>query len=72
MEVTVQEAKTQLSRLLRRVEAGEEITIRRGREPVAVLRKAPPKAGKRKIWGDVKISIGPEFDEPLEDFEPYS
>ena len=26
MDVTVQEAKTQLSRLLRRVEAGEEIT----------------------------------------------
>lgn len=37
-----------------------------------MLRKAPPKAAKRKIWGDLDGSIGPEFDEPLEDFEPYS
>ena len=72
VEVTVQEAKTQLSRLLRRVEAGEEITIRRGKEPVAVLSKAPPRAGGRRIWGDVRISMGPDFDEPLEDFESYA
>ncbi|MGP4056103.1 type II toxin-antitoxin system Phd/YefM family antitoxin [Mycobacterium sp. 4D054] len=37
MEVGVHEAKTNLSRLLRRVEAGEEITIIRGGEPVAVM-----------------------------------
>ena len=71
VEVTVQEAKTQLSRLLRRVEAGEEITIRRGKEPVAVLSRAPREPGRRRIWGDVRISMGPDFDEPLEDFEPY-
>lgn len=35
--VTVQEAKTHLSKLLREVEAGEEIEIRRGDAPVAVL-----------------------------------
>lgn len=69
MDVTVQEAKTQLSALLRRVEAGEEITIRRGREPVAVLVRAPRPAGKRKIWGDLEGRIGPEFDAPLPDFD---
>ncbi len=72
MEVTVQEAKTQLSRLLRRVEAGEEVLIRRGREPVAMLVRAPPKAGRRQIWGTLDGALGPEFDELPEGFEHYS
>ena len=72
MEVTVQEAKTQLSRLLRRVEAGESIVIRRGREPVAMLVRAPARAGSRTIWGDLDGSIGPEFDELPEGFAPYA
>jgi prevent-host-death family protein len=71
MEVTVQEAKTHLSRLLRRVEAGETVTIRRGREPVAMLVRAPRPAGRRNIWGNLEGEIGPDFDDPLEDFEPY-
>ncbi len=69
--MTVQEAKTQLSRLLRRVEAGESIVIRRGREPVAMLVRAPPKRGRREIWGDLEGAIGPDFDELPEGFEPY-
>jgi len=72
MEVTVQEAKTQLSRLLRRVEAGESITIRRGREPVAMLVRAPSKQGRRRIWGDLEGSIAPEFDELPDDLAPYA
>jgi prevent-host-death family protein len=72
MEVTVQEAKTQLSRLLRRVEAGESITIRRGREPVAMLVRAPAKPGSRQIWGGLKGSIGPDFDALPDDFSPYA
>lgn len=72
MEVTVQEAKTQLSRLLRRVEAGESVLIRRGREPVAMLVRAPARPGQREIWGDLEGSLGPEFDELPEGFEPYA
>jgi prevent-host-death family protein len=72
MEVTVQEAKTQLSRLLRRVEAGESITIRRGREPVAMLVRAPAKPGHRQIWGDLQGTLGPEFDELPDDLAPYA
>lgn len=67
----MQEAKTQLSRLLRRVEAGESVTIRRGREPVAMLVRLPARPGQRQIWGDLDGSIGPEFDELSEGFEPY-
>lgn len=70
MEVTVQQAKTHLSRILRRVEAGEEVLIRRGRQPVALVVPAP-KQGKREIWGDLEGELGPDFDAPLEDFEPY-
>ena len=35
---TVHQAKTNLSELLRRVEAGEEVVIARGKKPVAVLK----------------------------------
>jgi prevent-host-death family protein len=72
MDVTVQEAKTHLSRLLRRVEAGESVTIRRGSEPVAMLVRAPAREGARRIWGDLDGSIGPEFDEVPVDLAPYA
>jgi prevent-host-death family protein len=72
MEVTVQEAKTQLSQLLRRVEAGEEIVIRRGREPVAMLVRAPAKPGRRQIWGDLTGKMAEDFDELPEDFAPFA
>ncbi|USQ78424.1 type II toxin-antitoxin system Phd/YefM family antitoxin [Ornithinimicrobium faecis] len=71
MEVTVQEAKTHLSRLLRRVEAGETVVIRRGRTRVAVLGPAPVITERRNIWGDLDGELTSEFDEPLDDFEPY-
>jgi prevent-host-death family protein len=35
--VTVHQAKTQLSKLIARAEAGEEIVIARGREPAVKL-----------------------------------
>lgn len=72
MEVTVQEAKTQLSRLLRRVEAGEEVVIRRGPERVAVLVRAPAKPGTREIWGDLEGSMAPDFDETPPEFDAYT
>ena len=71
MEVTVQEAKTQLSQLLRRVEAGEEVVIRRGRHPVAMLVRAPEKAGARQIWGDLEGSMSADFDRVPADFNGY-
>ena len=72
MEVTVQEAKTQLSRLLRRVEAGESVLIRRGREPVAMLVRAPARPGRRSIWGDLDGSIGPDFNDLSDGFDAYT
>ena len=70
MEVSVQEAKTHLSRLLRRVEAGEEIVIRRGPQPIAMLVRAPVPAGRRQIWGDLEGAMAEDFDDLPDDFGP--
>lgn len=68
MEVNVHEAKTHLSRLLKRVEAGEEITISRAGVPVARLIAAGPVNGQR-LLGSMKgqIYMAEDFDAPLPD-----
>ena len=67
--VSVHTAKTQLSRLLVRVEAGEVIMIARGRTPVAKLVPIAPKAKREFGAMRGKINIGPEFFEPLPEDE---
>lgn len=63
--VSVHAAKTHLSQLLARVEAGEVITIARGKVPVAKLVPIVRK-GKREFGAmRGKFSVGPEFFEPL-------
>jgi prevent-host-death family protein len=68
--VTIHATKTNLSKLLARVEAGEEIVIARGKTPIARLTPvhAPP-ASRR--FGAMKgiVSLGPEFFEPMTDGE---
>lgn len=66
-DVGVHEAKTRLSELLRRVEAGEEVTIRRGRVVVARLIPAKP-SGKRRLGIDVgRLEVPEDFDAPLDE-----
>jgi prevent-host-death family protein len=64
--VTVHAAKTNLSKLLARVEAGEEIVIARGKIPIARLTPIRALAAKRQ-FGAFKgvLSVGPEFFEPM-------
>jgi prevent-host-death family protein len=65
--VNVQEAKTHLSRLLERVEAGATITIARNGRPIAELRTAPP-AGITLGVAKGQIDWDPDtFDEPDEE-----
>lgn len=66
-EVTVHEAKTHLSRLLARVEAGEEIVIRRGAKPIARLTALlPVPRPPRVLGGDEGLFTVPDdFDEDL-------
>jgi len=49
--VTVQDAKTHLSRLLRRVEAGEEVVISRGKTPVARMIPYDEPAPTGRVFG---------------------
>lgn len=80
MRVNVGEAKTELSRLLRRVEAGEEVEIARNGVPVVRLVRIdqPVRPGQRflaargSLKGQIKLGSDFEFteaelDELLED-----
>ena len=68
--VTIHTAKTTLSRLVARVEAGEEIILARGKEPVAKLVPLRPIAPKRRFGAMRGMgSVGPEFFEPLTEEE---
>jgi prevent-host-death family protein len=65
-QVNIHQAKTQLSRLLERVAAGEEIVIAKSGKPVAKLapfREVARRPGRLKG----KIKIGRDFDAPLPD-----
>ena len=66
-QVNVHEAKTHLSRLLERVEAGEEVVIARAGIPVA--RIVPIDAKRPKVPGRLKgkITVGPDFFDPVPD-----
>jgi len=66
-QVNVQEAKTHLSQLLSRAEAGEEIIIARGGSPVARL--VPLVAPARRELGFVHASVPDSFFEPLPEDE---
>lgn len=51
-QVNMHEAKTHLSKLVERVEGGEEIVISRAGKPAAKLVPVPqPQPGKRKLGG---------------------
>src|SRR4051794_26060004 len=71
MEVTVHEAKTQLSRLLKLAEDGETVTIVRRGVPFARLTPVPPPSARRLGWeqgvGD-DSALRPLTDDEAESF----
>lgn len=67
--VNIHQAKTQLSRLLVQVEAGEEVVIARNGKPVARLVRFRDR-GKRRFGAlRGKISIDKSFFDPLPESE---
>ena len=71
--VSLYEAKTQLSTLLREVESGAVITITRHGKPVAELRalaaeRPRPRAGSLK---SPNFYMADDFDAPLPEFAEY-
>ena len=72
--VSISEAKTNLSKLIARAEAGEDVVIRRG--ATAVVRLVPvadPVTVPRSPIGALKgrIIIGEDFDELGPEWDPY-
>ena len=70
--VNIHEAKTHFSKLIERVEQGEEITIARAGVPVAILSRIPAERPARRPIGLDKgrVVIHPGFDDPIPEFDP--
>ncbi len=73
-QVNVYDAKTHLSKLLERVEAGEEIVIARNGRPVARLvpaqrRREPrvPGGWEGRVWIADDVKSGPEYEAWLDE-----
>lgn len=68
--VTIHAAKTHLSRLIERAQAGEEIIIARGAEPVVRLVPVAPERIERRP-GALKgqFVVPDDFDDPLPEDE---
>lgn len=64
--VNIHQAKTELSKLVERAEAGEEIVIARAGKPVAKLVPFTRARARRQLgWLDGKFKIPEDFDAPL-------
>ncbi len=65
--VNVQEAKTNLSALIARAEAGEDVVIARAGKPV--LRLVPLEGPPPRRFGGMQFAVPEDFDAPLNDDE---
>jgi len=65
VQVSIHEAKTHLSRLLKRVACGEEVVISKGNRPIARL--VPFSAPRRREVGRDQglYTVRENFDDPL-------
>lgn len=73
MQVNMHEAKTRLSELVAAAERGEDVVIARNGAPAARLvafrgDHHPVRLGV--VAGE--IELGPDFDDPLPDFDAYT
>ena len=64
--VNMHEAKTHLSRLVRRVQSGEEIVIARGGSPVARLVAVEPSTRRALGRDRGRFTVPDDFNEPLD------
>jgi prevent-host-death family protein len=70
--VNMHEAKSQLSRLVARVQEGEEILIARSGKPVARLTRLESKKTPRRLGtAKSKVRIAKDFDAPVPGFEEF-
>ena len=65
--MTVYQAKTHLSRILQRVELGEEVVVCRGKQPIARIVPTDSAKPKRPRVG---VPTSPRFEIPQDAFAP--
>jgi prevent-host-death family protein len=72
IQANIHEAKTHLSRLIRKAMSGEEVVIARGNQPLVRLVPLGQAGPTRRLDGAADgYWMAPDFDAPLEDFEDY-
>lgn len=73
IEVTIHEAKTQLSRLIKAVQEGDEVVISNRNTPVArLVALRPPPVARPLGWGGANgMWMADDFDAPLDDFADF-
>ena len=71
MAYTVHQAKTQLSKLLKQAEAGEEIIVMRGKKPVAKIVAVDPVVPARRVIGgyEGRVQADDSAFDPMTDEE---
>jgi prevent-host-death family protein len=73
MQVNMHDAKTKLSELVAAAENGEEVVIARNGTPAVRLVAVTPEHRPVRLGALAgEIEIGPDFDAPLPEFEPYT
>jgi len=72
-QATIHQAKTHLSKLIRKALDGEEVIIANRDKPLVRLEAIKPGKGKRRLgWAkDLVIYMSPDFNAELDDFEEY-
>jgi len=71
-QVNIHEAKTNLSRLIKKVVNGEEVIIAKGNKPLVKMVLIEQGKPKRKLGtAKGKLIISKDFDAPLEDFSEF-
>lgn len=71
--VDVSQVELRFAELLRRVQAGEEVIVTRENEPVARIVPASTSTRKPRFGAaSGLLTVADDFDEPLDDFAPYT
>ena len=74
LTVTIHEAKTHLSRLIRRALSGEEVIIAKGKIPLVRIEPLREAMGERRLGGAQGLvsHMAEDFNAPVDDLSEYS
>lgn len=73
-QVTIHEAKTNLSKLIQEALNGETVIIAKGKTPLVKLEVLAEAKRKRRIGGASRLNLqmDDDFNAPVDDFSAYS